>query len=75
MIPTAFITHWRTRVPWENDAQIEQDLIKVIPKNEWIIFSHRLIWHGRKVCDSRRPKCEICTLNKLCKSAFKINVQ
>lgn len=46
--------------------KIEQDLIKLLPKNEWIMFSHRLIWHGRKVCDSRRPKCEICTLNKLC---------
>ena len=51
--------------------KIEQDLIKIIPKNEWIMFSHRLIWHGRKVCDARRPKCEICTLNKLCPSAFK----
>ena len=51
--------------------KIEQDLIKIIPKNEWIMFSHRLIWHGRKVCDARRPKCEICLLNKLCPSAFK----
>ena len=49
--------------------KIEQDLIKIIPKNEWIMFSHRLIWHGRKVCDSRRPKCEICSLRKLCPSS------
>ena len=54
-------------------VKIEQDLIKLLPKNEWIMFSHRLIWHGRKVCDARRPKCEICTLNKLCKSAFKFS--
>ena len=46
--------------------KIEQDLIKLVPKKEWIIFSHRLIWHGRKICDARRPRCEICKLNKLC---------
>lgn len=55
--------------------KIEQDLMKVIPKSEWIMFSHRLIWHGRKVCDARRPKCEICTLNKLCPSAFKAKMR
>ena len=53
-------------------TKIEEDLIKILPKNEWIMFSHRLIWHGRKVCDARRPKCEICTLNRLCPSAFHI---
>jgi len=52
--------------------KIELDLIKILPKKEWIMFSHRLIWHGRKVCDARRPRCEICTLNKLCPSAYKI---
>ena len=46
--------------------KIEQDLIKIIPKNEWIMFSHRLIWHGRTICNSRKPKCEICSLRKLC---------
>ena len=50
--------------------KIEQDLIKILPKEEWIMFSHRLIWHGRKVCDARKPKCEICTLNKLCPSSL-----
>ncbi len=49
--------------------KIEQDLIKIIPKSEWINFSHMLIWHGRRICDARRPKCEICFLNKLCPSA------
>ena len=49
--------------------KIEQDLIKIIPKNEWIMFSHRLIWHGRKICIARRPKCEICSLRKLCPSS------
>lgn len=51
--------------------KIEQDLIKLLPKDEWIMFSHRLIWHGRRVCDARKPKCEICTLNKLCPSVVK----
>ena len=48
--------------------KIEQDLMKIIPKDAWIMFSHRLIWHGRKTCDARKPKCEICMLNKLCPS-------
>lgn len=55
--------------------KIEQDLMKIIPKDEWIMFSHRLIWHGRKVCDAKKPKCEICVLNKLCPSAFKVKVR
>ncbi len=46
--------------------KIEQDLIKILPKEEWINFSHMLIWHGRKICVARRPKCEICFLNKIC---------
>lgn len=53
--------------------KIEQDLMKIIPQDEWIMFSHRVIWHGRRVCDARKPKCEICMLNKLCPSAFKVN--
>ena len=52
--------------------KIEQDLMKIVPKSEWIMFSHRLISHGRKVCDARRPKCEICMLKKLCPSAFHV---
>jgi len=57
----------------KNADKIEQDLIKQIPQNEWISFSHRIIDHGRKICDARKPKCEICSLNKLCPSAFKIS--
>lgn len=49
--------------------KIEQDLIKLLPKEEWIDFSHRIIWHGRRVCDARNPKCEICSLKKLCPAA------
>lgn len=53
-----------------NPNKIEQDLIKIIPKNKWIRFSHSLVWHGRKVCNARCPKCEICLLNKLCPSSL-----
>jgi len=50
--------------------KIEKDLLKIIPKNDWDIFSLLLINHGRKVCTSRKPLCEKCILNKLCPSAF-----
>jgi endonuclease-3 len=42
------------------------DLIRVIPQNKWILFSHQLIWHGRKVCQARKPRCAECTLESLC---------
>ena len=54
--------------------KIEQDLIKLLPKDEWINFSHMLIWHGRKICDSRKPKCEICFLSKMCPAAKGVTV-
>ncbi len=50
--------------------KIEKDLMKIIPKNDWDIFALLLIQHGRQVCDAKKPKCEICILNKLCPSAF-----
>ncbi|MFZ2412194.1 MAG: endonuclease III [Candidatus Methanoperedens sp.] len=50
--------------------KIEIDLMKIVPKNEWDVFALRLIQHGRQVCDAKKPKCEACTLNKLCPSAF-----
>lgn len=46
--------------------KIEQDLIRVIPKDKWILFSHQLIWHGRKVCQARKPRCAECNLESLC---------
>ena len=46
--------------------KIEQDLMELIPRNEWINFSHRLIHHGRRICIARRPKCRECPLLKLC---------
>ncbi len=47
-------------------VKIERDLMALVPRKEWIDLSHRLIQHGRKVCLARRPRCEICALDKIC---------
>jgi endonuclease-3 len=47
-------------------VKIEFDLMSLIPKNNWIDFSHQLIWHGRRVCTARKPKCPDCPLLRLC---------
>lgn len=51
--------------------KIEQDLMQVIPQDWWILFSHQLIWHGRRVCQARKPRCIECNLEKLCYSKDK----
>jgi endonuclease-3 len=51
--------------------KIEQDLMQVIPREKWILFSHQLIWHGRKVCKARKPNCAECNLETLCYSKDK----
>lgn len=53
--------------------KIEKDLMEKIPKTYWKKFTDLLIFHGRRICMARRPKCNICILNRLCPSAFKIN--
>jgi len=55
----------------EDPKKIEQDLMAVIPKERWILFSHQLIWHGRRVCVARKPKCVECNQEKLCYSKDK----
>jgi endonuclease III len=55
----------------EDPKKIEQDLMLVIPKEKWIKFSHQIIWHGRRVCQARKPKCVECNLEKLCYSKDK----
>jgi endonuclease-3 len=50
----------------KNAVKIEQDLMQVLPKKEWINFSHRLIHHGRRICIARRPKCPECPLLNVC---------
>jgi endonuclease-3 len=51
--------------------KIEQDLMKVIPQEKWILFAHQIIWHGRKLCIARRPKCVECPLENLCHAGDK----
>ncbi len=51
--------------------KIEQDLEKVIPRDKWILFAHQIIWHGRKLCMARGPKCVECPLENLCHAADK----
>src|SRR5271155_2031756 len=51
--------------------KVEQDLMRITPKDHWIQFSHELIHHGRQVCIARKPRCVDCTLETLCHSADK----
>jgi endonuclease-3 len=55
----------------EDPKKIEQDLMKIIPQARWILFSHQLIWHGRRVCAARKPKCFECNLEAVCYSKDK----
>ncbi|MFI5229299.1 MAG: endonuclease III [Gemmatimonadales bacterium] len=50
-------------------VKIEQDLVRLFPRDRWTMLSHLLIEHGRQVCDARRPKCEICFLSDVCPSS------
>jgi endonuclease-3 len=50
----------------EDPKKVEQDLMKIIPQEKWIQFSHQLIWHGRRVCHARKPKCAECNMESLC---------
>lgn len=62
----------RLELTTNNDPQkIEQDLMSIIPREKWILFSHQVIWHGRKLCYARKPKCVECPLESLCHAADK----
>ena len=50
--------------------KIERDLISIVPKRDWVIFSHLLIAHGRKVCRARNPACDACVIERHCPSSF-----
>src|ERR1700733_1012209 len=63
----------RLDLPRNTDPKkIEQDLMRVIPKDKWIAFSHQLIWHGRRICQARKPRCMECNLERICYSEDKI---
>ena len=53
----------------EDPVKIERDLMRLVPREDWARFPHLLIWHGRRVCDARRPACERCAVNDLCPSS------
>ncbi len=52
----------------ETPEKVEQDLMQVVPQQDWTVFSHRMIQHGRQICAARKPKCNICPLSKDCPS-------
>ncbi|MFY9748863.1 MAG: endonuclease III [Acidobacteriaceae bacterium] len=63
---------YRLGLTRETDAKkVEQDLMRIIPRDHWIAFSHEMIHHGRQICVARKPKCVDCTLETLCDSADK----
>ncbi len=56
---------WTTNTDPE---KVEQDVAALFPRKEWTMLSHRLIWHGRRICHAQRPACGVCTLARLCPS-------
>ncbi len=62
----------RLELTTQNDPQtIEQDLVRILPREKWILFSHQIIWHGRKLCIARKPKCADCALENICHAGDK----
>jgi endonuclease-3 len=55
----------------DEPQKIEQDLMKIIPREKWILFSHQIIWHGRKICYARKPNCAGCSLEDICHAGDK----
>ena len=55
----------------DTPEKVEQELMQVLPRERWISFSHQIIQHGRQVCDARKPKCNVCNLEPLCRSKDK----
>lgn len=55
----------------DDPKKVEQDLMQIIPQDRWILFSHQIIWHGRRVCSARKPNCAECNLESLCYSKDK----
>jgi endonuclease III len=55
----------------DDPKKIEQDLMQIVPREKWTLFSHQIIWHGRKLCIARSPKCAECPLENICYAADK----
>jgi endonuclease-3 len=54
-----------------NPEKVEQDLVKLVPREQWTLFSHWLIWHGRRRCSARKPDCAHCEIRTLCPTGLK----
>jgi endonuclease-3 len=52
---------------YEDPVKIENDLMEIVPKKDWAKFSNNLVYHGRAICDARKPKCEICPISEHCR--------
>ncbi len=53
----------------DTPEKVERDLMRLVPRRDWIDFGHRMIWHGRRICGARSPRCDACPLASLCPSA------
>lgn len=65
------ISHRLDLTKQKDPKKIEQDLMKAVPRSKWILISHQMIWHGRLVCQARKPRCESCPIEDLCFSKEK----
>ncbi|MBL6974469.1 MAG: endonuclease III [Deltaproteobacteria bacterium] len=59
----------------KNADKVESDLMKLVPEDQWGDFSHRLTWHGRRVCNARKPRCDECRLRPDCPEGRKLTAQ
>ncbi|OHB53488.1 MAG: endonuclease III [Planctomycetes bacterium GWF2_50_10] len=55
----------------EDPVKLEFDLREIVPQNNWTVMSHLLVFHGRAICQARKPKCELCPIAQYCPAAFK----
>ena len=65
------ISHRLDLARGETPQEVEQELMRIVPKPKWIDFSHQIIHHGRQVCVARKPKCDVCPLEQVCHSKDK----
>lgn len=65
------IAHRLSLAKGDTAQKVEQELMRILPQDHWIAFSHQLIHHGRQVCEARKPKCDRCNLEQLCHSKDK----
>ncbi len=67
-LATRMALTWRSK-DGKDAVKIEQDLMELIPQKDWTFFGHAMIWHGRRVCAARKPRCDECKIAKQCPSA------